>query len=333
MSRYLVTGATGFLGRHVAEALRSQGHHVVALARGHEPRHQGNRPASLAELGAEVVRGDVLDTEAVTAAARGADGIFHCAGKVSRDAADAAELHRINVGGTRSVLRAARAAGVPRLVVASTSGTVGISEDSAFVADEESPTPITLIQHFPYYRTKLFAEQEALAASGDGLDVVAVNPSLLLGPGDLFGSSTEDVRHFLEGAVPAAPAGGMSFVDARDAALGMILAMHKGRPGQRYLMGGANLTVEAFFQRLSRVSGKPAPRLRMPRNRTVARATHSLFEKAVKAIGGSTSVDAVSVEMGQLFWYIDSGRAERELGWLARDPNDTLRDTVTDLGY
>jgi len=333
MSRYLVTGATGFLGRHVVEALRAHGHHVVAVSRGHEPTHQASRPASLADLGAETVRCDVLDTEALTAAARGADGLFHCAGKVSRESADAAELHRINVGGTRSALRAARAAGVPRLVLASTSGTVGISEDPDFVATEDSPTPLDLIQHFPYYRAKLFAEEEALASGGNGLDVVSVNPSLLLGPGDIFGSSTEDVRRFLDGAVPAAPAGGLSFVDARDAAQGLVLAMEKGKNGRRYLLGGANMTVEAFFQKLARVSGKPAPRLRMPRNRQVARAAHSIFEKALKVIGGTPAVDAVSVEMGQLFWYIDSGRAERELSWKARDASDTLRDTVADLGY
>jgi dihydroflavonol-4-reductase len=333
MSRFLVTGATGFLGRHVAEALLSRGHKVVAVARGREPVQQRSRPAPLAELGAEEVRCDVLDTEALARAAEGADGIFHCAGKVSREAGDAAELHRINVGGTRSALRAARAARVRRLVLASTSGTVGISEDENFVANEESPTPLPLIQRFPYYRSKLFAEEEALAASSAELEVVSVNPSLLLGPGDVFGSSTEDVRNFLEGAVPAAPAGGLSFVDARDAAVGMVLAMEKGQTGRRYLLGAANMTVRAFFGRLARLSDRPAPRLQMPRNLQVARAAHAIFEKALKAVGGTPSVDAVSVEMGQLFWYIDSTRAERELGWSARDPNDTLRDTVADLGY
>jgi dihydroflavonol-4-reductase len=333
MSRYLLTGATGFLGRHVAEALLARGHQVVAVARGHEPSHAKNRPVSLAELGAELVRGDVLDTEALTRVARGTDGIFHCAGRVSREASDAAELHRINVVGTRSVIQAARAAQVRRVVLASTSGTVGISEEKDFVADEASPTPLHLIQRFPYYRTKLFAEEEALAASRDGLEVVSANPSLLLGPGDLFGSSTEDVRRFLEGSVPASPAGGLSFVDARDAALGLLLAMEKGRPGHRYLMGACNLPVHTFFGRLARLADRPAPRMKMPSSALAARAAHSIFERAVKAIGGTTQVDAVSVEMGQLFWYIDSGKAERELGWKPRDPNETLRDTVADLGY
>lgn len=333
MSRYLVTGATGFLGRHLVEALRARGHHVVAFARGHEPQHATSRPASLADLGAEVVRGDVLDTDALARAAQGAEGLFHCAGKVSRDAADAAELHRINVVGTRSALAAARKAGVRRFVLASTSGTVGLSEDDQAVADEQSPTPLHLLQRFPYYRTKLFAEEEALGENGKGLEVISVNPSLLLGPGDLFGSSTDDVRQFLEGAVPAAPAGGLSFVDARDAAEGLVLAMEKGTPGQRYLLGAANLTVAAFFGRLARLSGKPAPKLTMPRGRTAALTAHSLFDRALRAMGGTPAVDKVSVEMGQLSWYIDSSKAERELGWKPRDPNDTLRDTIADLGY
>lgn len=333
MSRYLVTGATGFLGRHVAETLLAKNHQVIAVARGHEPTQKKIRPATLAELGAEIARCDVLDTEALTRITRGVDGIFHCAGKVSREAADAAELHHINVGGTRSVIRAARTAGIRRVVLASTSGTVGISEEEDFIADEESPVPIPLIQLFPYYRSKLFAEEEALAANSAELEVIAINPSLLLGPGDLFGSSTEDVRRFLEGSVPATPTGGISFVDARDAASGMLLAMTQGRPGQRYLMGAANMTVRSFFGRLARIADRPEPRLSLPRGRRPARAAHNLFEKAVKAIGGTTSVDAVSVEMGQLFWYIDSSKAERELGWTARDPNETLRDTVVDLGY
>ncbi|RYE79613.1 MAG: NAD-dependent epimerase/dehydratase family protein, partial [Myxococcales bacterium] len=234
--------------------------------------------------------------------------------------------------GTRQVIAAARQAGVRRVVVASTSGTVGISEKSDVVADESSPTPLPLIQLFPYYRSKLFAEEEALAASDATLDVIAVNPSLLLGPGDVFGSSTEDVRRFLAGEIAASPAGGMSFVDARDAALGMLLAMEKGRPGQRYLLGGCNLPVSAFFARLARLSGKSAPRVRMPAGRPAGKLAHGLFERALKVIGGSTSIDAASVEMGQLTWYIDSSKAERELGWKARDPMETLRDTIDDLG-
>jgi dihydroflavonol-4-reductase len=333
MKTYLVTGATGFLGRHLVGALLARGDGVVAVARGHEPRGKGaGRPASLADLGARTIKCDVLDGAALALAMAGCDGVFHCAGLVSRDAGEAAAMQRVNVGGTRAVIDAAKAAGVGRIVIASTSGTVGISEDEKHVATEESATPLELISRFPYYRTKLFAEEEALGRSQEGLEVISVNPSLLLGPGDVFGSSTGDVRLFLDGAIPASPAGGMSYVDARDAADALVRAMDAGKPGRRYLIGGSNVTVREFMNRLARITGLAAPRMTMPRGVAVGRAATSVFERVVKLWGGALPVDPVSVEMGQLFWYISSARAERELGWKARDPMDTLVDTVDDIG-
>jgi dihydroflavonol-4-reductase len=322
MSKYLVTGATGFLGRHLVDLLVARGHDVVALAR-HAPR-------SGAREGVTVVRGDVLDREALQRAVAGCDGVFHCAGRVSRDPRDAEELWRVHVVGTRAVLDACCAAGVRRAVVASTSGTVGISEE-ARVATEDSPTPHALIQRFPYYRAKLYAEQEALGQRRDGLEVVCVNPSLLLGPGDVYGSSTGDVRLFLDRAVPAVPAGGLAYVDARDAADALLRAMERGTPGRRYLVNASNVTVREFFARLERVSGVKAPTIPMPRSPALARAGTSLLGRVVKAVGGELPVDPVSVEMAQLFWYVDASRAERELGWSARDPVETLVDTVRDL--
>jgi dihydroflavonol-4-reductase len=123
----------------------------------------------------------------------------------------------------------------------------------------------------------------------------------------------------------------MAFVDARDAALGMLLAFERGRPGERYLLNAKNLTIAAFFGRLERLTGVRAPRLRMPASRPLALGLNSLFTRAVRAIGGSPPVDEVSVEMAQYFWYCDAAKAERELGWSPRDPGETLRDTVDDL--
>jgi len=160
---------------------------------------------------------------------------------------------------------------------------------------------------------------------------VAVNPTLLLGPGDERGSSTSDVVQFLEGKVPFIPGGGLSFVDARDAAKAMVLALEKGRAGRRYLISAINLTMEAFFARLERVSGVPAPRFKLPRGAAVARAGASLLERASRHLPVSATVDPVSAEMAQLFWYVDGSRAERELGFVPRDPNETLSDTVRDL--
>jgi dihydroflavonol-4-reductase len=322
MSRYLVTGATGFLGSHLVKRLRASGHEVVALCRRAEP--------SLVAEGAEVRLGDVLDAASVRAAAEGCDGLFHGAGRVSRKPEDAEALYRLHVDGTKITLDAAREAGVGRVVVASTSGVVAVSKSDE-VRGEDAPAPMELIASWPYYRSKLYGEKAALDRSRAGFEVVSVNPSLLLGPGDQRGSSTGDVVTFLERKVPVVPAGGLAFVDARDAADAMLLAMEKGRAGRRYLVSAANMTVDDFFGRLERVSGVPAPKLRLPRSLLLASVGTSLLERAAKAVRAELPVDRITAEMGQCFWYVDSTRARTELGFSPRDPNETLADTVSDL--
>jgi dihydroflavonol-4-reductase len=335
VSKYLVTGATGFLGGHLSRVLRAHGHEVVAFSRGrHVPAPVSLASASGPAGGAWSTPnggGDVLDPESVYAAAAGCEGAFHCAGRVSRKLADADDLYQVHVEGTKNVLDACARAGVPRVVVVSTSGTVAVSETSEHVATEDDPPPIGILSRWPYYRAKLFAERAALERNRPGFEVVCVNPSLLLGPGDVHGSSTQDVRLLLEGAIPMVPAGGLSFVDARDAAEAMRLAMERGRGGQRYLVGACNLTVRDFFSRLARVSGVRAPWVPMPRSRELARAGALLMQRAASRLGLTAPLDPVSVEMAQCFWYLDSGKAERELGWRARDPNKTLYETVEDL--
>lgn len=311
MSKYLVTGATGFLGVHLVRLLETRGHEAVRFARS--------------------TGGDVLDAESVRRAASGCEGAFHCAGRVSRRPEDAEALYRLHVQGTKNVLDACAAAGVRRVVFASTSGTVAVGESADHVATEDDPAPIGLLSRWPYYRAKLFAERAALERNAPGFEVVSVNPSLLLGPGDVHGSSTEDVRLLLEGAIPAVPSGGLSFVDARDAAEAMALAMDRGRPGERYLVGACNLTVRDFFGRLARTAGVRAPWMPMPRSREVARFGARLVEQIAARVGLPAAVDATSVEMGQCFWYLDPSRAERELGWRARSIDATLYETVEDL--
>lgn len=318
--RYWVGGATGFLGSHLVERLVSEGHEVVGVARG------GGEVAGVA-----IVSLDVLDAGAVARSASGVDGAFLATGKVSRDADDAEEMHRANVLGTRSALAGLRAAGVPRVVYASTSGTVAIATKTD-VADEASPAPLEYLAKWPYYRSKYYAELDALEANGEGgLEVVVVNPSLLLGPGDRRGSSTGDIRRFLEGEVLAAPRGGVAIVDVRDAASAMVAALVRGRPGERYLLNAANLSVPALLDRLERISGVAAPRARLPRSRGLAVEATRLFGKVVKAVGGELPMSVESVEMAQYYWYCDSGKAMRELGFSPRDLTDTLRDTISDL--
>jgi dihydroflavonol-4-reductase len=316
-----VAGGTGFLGSHLVRLLVAAGHQLVAVSRsGGEV--EGVRVHAL----------DVLDENAVAESAQGCDAAFLVTGKVSRSRDAAGDLHRLHVLGTRAALAGLRRAGVRRVVVASTSGTIAVSRDSAAIADETAQAPLELVARWPYYRSKLYAEREALDAnSPPEFEVVIVNPSLLLGPGDLRESSTGDVRLFLQKAVPAVPAGGLAFVDVRDAALGLVLALERGKPGQRYLLNAKNLTIASFLSRLERISGVRAPILRMPRSRPLATGMSQLYAKAVRAIGGTPPIDEESAELSQYFWYCDASRAERELGFRARDPGETLRDTVHDL--
>lgn len=309
--KYLVSGATGFLGRHLVSALEGAGHKVVSLSR--------------------TTGCDVLDAAGVRARADGCDGAFHCAGKVSRRPDDAEELYRVHVEGTKTFVEACAAARVRRVVVVSSSGTCAVSESGSHVGTEEDAPPIGLFGRWPYYRTKFFAERAALERNGRGVEVVSVNPSLLLGPGDVYGSSTEEVRLVMEGAIPAVPSGGLSFADVRDTADALVLAMERGRAGERYLVGACNLTVKDFFARIARIAGVEPPRIPMPRSRDLARLGAALVERVAHRVGFTPAADPVSVDMAQCFWYVDAGKAERELGWRARDPNATLYDTVEDL--
>jgi dihydroflavonol-4-reductase len=318
--KYWVGGATGFLGSHLVARLVADGHEVVGVARG------GGEVS-----GVPIAALDVLDAEAVARSAEGVDGAFVASGKVSRDAGDGEEMHRANVLGTRGALAGLRAAGVPRVVYASTSGTIAISTE-ADIADENTPPPLEHLARWPYYRSKYYAELDALEGSGEGgLDVVVVNPSLLLGPGDLRGSSTGDIRRFLDGEVLASPRGGIAAVDVRDVATAMVVALDRGKAGERYLLNAANISVPAFLDRLERISGVRAPAAKLPRSRGLAVEATRLFSKAVRAIGGELPMTVESVEMAQYHWYCDSGKAMRELDFEPRDLTETLRDTISDL--
>lgn len=319
MKRILVSGGTGFLGGHVVAALRARGIEVVGL----------RRDEAADEKGITWARGDVLDGESVKRAAVGCDGAIHCAGLVSRAPEDAEALRKVHVLGTRRFLDGCEAAGVARVAIASTSGVVAVSEEADRVSTEDDETPYALINQWPYYRAKLWAEEEALRRNRTGFEVVAVSPSLLLGPGDARGSSTEDVRLFLEGKIAAIPSGGLSYVDARDAAEALVLALTRGVGGRRYLVGASNVTLREFFARLARVSGVKGPWAPLPREAT--RAAGALLQRLAAAVGKQPDVDAHSLELATYYWYVDSSRAEAELGWSPRDPVTTLADTVADL--
>jgi dihydroflavonol-4-reductase len=316
--RVLITGATGFLGEHVAR---------VAIARGWQVRGLARSPSPiLADLGVEEVRGDVTCADEVAAALAGCEGVFHLAGLVSRDPDDGQRMMRVHVDGTRTVLAECARAGVRRVVVASSSGTIAVSRDER-VHDESCDFATEVVAGWPYYCSKIYQEKVALELGRQlGLDVVLVSPSLLLGPGDRRRSSIQDVERFLRRRIPIVPPGGLNFVDVRDAAEATLAAFERGRPGERYLLGGPNWTFREFFARLGRVAKLGGPRLRVPSG--LARAGASLVERAYRSAGREPPVDRISVEMSEHFWYVDSSKAESELGFEVRDPQLTLADTV-----
>jgi len=309
----LVTGGTGFLGAHLVRQLVARGEKVRVLARG------GGVPD-----GAEKVVGDVVqDLETpLEKAMEGCDRVYHLAGFVSRDPDDGQRMMRVHIDGTRRVLDAAKGR---RVVVASTSGTVAVSRHPEPICDESAPYATEIAGNWPYYLSKIYQEKLALTYP----NVVVVNPSLLLGPGDERQSSTGDVKKFLRKEIPIVPPGGMNFVDARDAAAATVAAMERGRPGERYLLGGPNWTLAEFFGRLERASKVRGPRLKLPDK--LALGATSLLEHAYKALNKQAPVDRISVEMSQVYWYCDSSKAARELGFVSRDPGETLDDTIRDL--
>ncbi|MFN2415545.1 MAG: NAD-dependent epimerase/dehydratase family protein [Pyrinomonadaceae bacterium] len=317
----LVTGGTGFLGTHLVRLLVEEGAGPLRVL-------STSAPAWLGELGVETVVGSITSPEDVRRAVDGAAEVYHLAGRVSREPEDAHLMYELHVSGTRVLCEAAREAGVKTLVMASTSGTVAVTDTGDVVPDEEWPTPLDIVSRWPYYASKVYQERVALENfGGKGRRLVIMNPSLLLGPGDERLSSTKVVLDFLARKIPTVPKGGLSFVDARDAAAAFRAAMERGAHGARYLLGSINWTFDKFFGRLERITKVPAPFLSLPSKLTLggARALNSLYKHWKLA----PPVEPAEIEMADYFWYLDASKAQDDLGFAPRDPQDTLLDTVT----
>ena len=315
----LVTGATGFLGEHVVKLLADEGQHkITTFARSTSP--------ILRELDVEQVRGDITEGEELVSALKNCDTVLHLAGVVSRDPDDSQMMMRIHVDGTRRVYKCAAAAGVRRVVVSSSSGTIAVSKE-AVIHNENDDYKEELVGGWAYYTSKIYQERVAFQLGKElKIDTVVVNPSLLLGPGDRRLSSTKDVQRFLRGQTPVVPTGGINFVDARDAAKATVNAISKGRAGHRYLLGGPNWSCEEFLNRLARAAQKSAPRFKLPGKLQEIGA--GLIEEVFKAVGQNPPVDRISAEMGQHHWWCDSKKAEKELDFKQREPSITLHDTI-----
>ena len=333
--RAFVTGATGFLGSHVARVLAEQGAELRLLVR------PTSDPRNLDGLNADRVVGDLRDAASIEKALAGCDVIFHIAAdyRLWVRGRDISEMYRSNVEGTRCLLEAARKQGVRRVVYTSSVATMGftsgVTSTNGRAADEESPVSLAdMIGH--YKCSKFMAEQVAFEAARSGVDVVIVNPTTPIGERDIKPTPTgRIVVDFLKRKFPAYVETGLNLVDATVCARGHVQALEKGRSGERYILGGENLTLKQILDRLAAITGLPSPTVKLPYIFALATGvvdemvTGRLLRREPRA-----TIDAV--RMGRKMMFVSSAKAERELGWRTVRVDGALRRSVEwfrDHGY
>ena len=302
MKPVLVTGATGFVGWHVARKLLDRGQTVRALV----------RPTSkIRELELEVVHGDLRDPSSLERAVTGCSLVFHVAADYRLWAKDPNELYRSNVEGTRNLLAAARRAGVDRVVYTSTVGCIAIPEDRP--GDEDLEVNLDQMTG-DYKRSKFQAEQVAIEFAQSGFPVVIVNPTAPMGDHDFKPTPTgKIVVDYLKGDMPAFVDTGLNVVDVRDTAEGHLLAAEHGRAGERYILGCENLTLEQILARLAKISGGTVPRWRIPYLVAYAAGVASTGWANVTGREPRAPLDAVKMARKKMF--VSSDKAKRELGF------------------
>jgi dihydroflavonol-4-reductase len=314
----LVTGATGFVGAAVAKALGAAGWQVRVLVRGGADR------ANLQPLAVQVV-GDLADTSSLERALEGCDGLFHVAADYRLGARDPRPLYRTNVDGTRNILGAARTMGVPRIVYTSSVATVGIPADGA-PGDER--TPVTLNNMIGHYkRSKYLAEEVAREAAGAGLSVVIVNPSTPVGPGDIKPTPTGQlVLDAASGRMPAYVDTGLNIVHVDDVAAGHLLAFERGQAGERYILGGEDMSLQRILAQIAGLAGRRPPRIRLPYGAVLPMAY--LAEGFAKLSGRSGRLTLEGVRMSRKRMFFSSDKAVRELGYRWRPPQEAFADAL-----
>jgi dihydroflavonol-4-reductase len=315
-----VTGATGFLGSHVARVLAEQGADLRLLVR------PTSNLRNLEGLKAETAVGDLRDSTSIQKAMSGCDTVFHVAADYRLWLRDPAEMYRSNVGGTRAILEAARENRLPRLVYTSSVATMGFTSNG-HPADEDSPVSLAdMIGH--YKRSKFMAEQIAMEAGRTGLHVVTVNPTTPVGEQDIKPTPTgRIILDFMKRKFPAYVETGLNLVDVRQCALGHISALEKGKSGERYILGGENLTLKNILDKLGKITGLPSPKIKLP---YVFAFAAGVVDEAItgRMLRREPRATVDTVRMGKKKMFASSDKAERELGWKIVPVEDALRRAV-----
>ncbi len=315
--KVFVTGATGFLGSHVAEQLEAMGADVRVLMR------QTSRTENLDVLKAERVVGDLRDQESLRKGMAGCEFVFHVAADYRLWTRNPDEMYASNVAGTMLVVRTAQEVGVRRVIYTSSVATMGFGNNGQVVNEATPVDRSMMIGH--YKKSKFDAEQWVIQAAQKGADVVIVNPSTPIGERDIKPTPTgQIVVDFLKKKFPAYVDTGLNLVDVRECARGHIAAMERGRSGERYILGGENLTLKQILDKLSTITGLPSPSVKLPYAVALAAgAVDTVVTGYIRKKEPRANLDAV--RMGRKKMYVSSAKAEAELGYKASSADDGLR--------
>ncbi len=318
--KVFITGATGFVGSHVAQELSRRGAELRILIR------STSKLENLAGLPAETVTGDLLQVDALRSAVSGCDAVMHVAADYRLWVTDPEKMHATNVVGTRELLRIAREEGVRRVVYTSSVATMGFFSDGR-LADEATPVSLAnMIGH--YKRSKYLAEQEAVAAARDGQQVIILNPTTPIGSGDIKPTPTgRIVVDFLNRKFPAYMDTGLNLVDVNEVARTHVHALEGGQSGERYILGGENLTLKQLLDKMSAITGLPSPTVRVPHSVAMAFA---VWDQTVtgKLRGREPRATVEAVRMGKKKMFVSSAKAERELGFQVLPVYAALRSAI-----
>lgn len=318
--KVFLTGSTGFVGNHVAHAYADQGAELRLLTR------KTSNLAAIEGLPAETVVGDLRQPESLRSAIRGCDALVHVAADYRLWVRDPQEMYAANVEGTRELLRIAREEGVGRVVYTSSVATMGFKADGTIVNEE---TPVTLADMIGHYkRSKFLGEQEAIQAAKAGQHVMILNPTTPIGPGDAKPTPTgRIIVDFLNKKFPAYVDTGLNLVDVAEVARMHVAALERGTPGERYILGGENLTLKQILDRMSAITGLPSPTMKVPH---AVAMTFAFFDETItgKLRGKEPRATVEAVRMGKKMMFASSAKAERELGFQVLPVYPALRAAI-----